>query len=161
MIWLLILIIPGLLFTLEWLVYKNKTEKNSDDGQWVALVFGTIALVVGILIVGLWTISNYLSFPEHQAFYQVNAQNYAITVDETSTLLSQEKYISEALIPIEGSIEKTDLAKTVSERIVEWRDAVNNYNRKVASLQYLDKSIIFGIMIPNRIHELKLLSIGE
>ena len=156
MIWLVVLIIPIVLFTLERLLWwKNKEYRG------IGIFFGCIVLFTFGSLAGGWTINNYISYPQHKAFYEVNAQNYAITVDETSVLLSQEKYISEALIPIEGSIEKTELAKTISDRIVEWRDAVNLYNQTIASLQYLDNTIWFGCMIPDEVHELKMLSIGE
>jgi len=156
MIWLLISIVPIVLFFCEW--YFSRRYKEA----WVyGSVFGGVLLLIGVLVIGLWTTFNYMSYPQHRAFYEVNAQNYAVTVDETSALLSQEKYISEALIPIEGSIEKAELAKVVSERIVEWRDVVNVYNKTVASMQYLDNTILFDCMIPDGIHGLKLLSIGK
>ncbi len=156
MIWLAVLIIPFIMFGCEWLFW-NRTKGD----RWVFAAFGFLGLAIGVCVVGGWAITNYVSYPQHRAFYEVNSQNYAVTIDETSALLSQEKYISEALIPVEGSIEKMELAKTVSERIVEWRDAVNRYNRIVASLQYLDNNIFFDCMIPNDVHDLKLLSVGK
>jgi len=159
MIWLVIVLF--LAFVVWGVIQKIRNrEGRSREGEEAAIILGLIFTLVFSIWLGLWTMQNGAGLMKWQAFYEANSINYAITVDETASYLSAEKYIDyEALIPIEGSLEKIRLASVVSDRIVEWRDSVNEYNRTIASMKYFNRIILTGIMVPDGVEDMKLLII--
>ena len=106
-----------------------------------------------------WIASNGNGLAKWQAFYAANSQNYVITIDETVSYLSSDTYIESVLV--EGSLEKIKQSSYVSERIVEWRDAVNEYNSTIASMQYWNGIPFTGVLVPDGVEDMKLLVISE
>jgi len=155
MIWLLTGLF--LLLMIAWaVVITGKDAWENDVGGFftaIAIVF----LLPSFLVPTLVTMNNGAGLMKLEAFYQANSSNYAIAVDETASYLSAEKYIENAFIPIEGSIEKFKQSQIASERIKEWRDAVIKYNETIASMKYYNRNIFTGILVPNRVEEAKLL----
>ena len=140
--------------------HLTRSEENSCSGGAIAaVVIGSIFTIVLSLICLCFTLSNGNGLKKLEAFYTANAVNYETAVGRTASYLSQEKYIVEALIPVEGSVEKLELAGYISTRITEWRDAVNAYNTTIASMQYWDSNLFTGALVPNEVQDMKLLVI--
>ena len=166
MIWLfgLLSLIPVIWGILHWRGGFTKASKKDrhtrvGDGESAAIIVASIVTATFYVIVGLQTLTNYNGLAKWEAFYEANTKNYEITVDRTASYLSEQTFVEGALIPIEGSIEKIKQAGYVSERIIEWRDAVNDYNLTIASMEYFDSNLIFGSMLPDRVQDMKLLII--
>lgn len=139
--------------------HKKVNGVPHTDGETTAIAFGASLTVILLLICSLVPLAQGNTIYKLQAFRDANYSNYQFAADETASYLSVEKFTEGALIPIDGSIEKFQLAGYVSERVLEWRDSVNKYNIKVASLKYFNDNAFTGILIPDKIDELELLSI--
>ena len=135
--------------------------KTWDDGSgWVVpFVLGILCTFPLLIIIPGYILANGSGVMKWQAFYEANSRNYEIAVDETASYLSTEKLIEQALIPIDGSIEKMKLADSVSTRILEWRNAVNRYNNTISSMKYFNRNIFTGVLVPNEVEDMKLLII--
>ena len=97
---------------------------------------------------------------ELQAFQQANAENYAGISHITRDMLSKVEDTNPNAI-IGGSIELLEQGGAVSARYAEWRDAVNDYNRRVARLDRLKSNIWIGVCSPGVPDELTLIKIDE
>lgn len=166
MIWLIglgLFSIPVIWGILHWGGKFGKKDRNRSygDEESTAIIVGITCLIIFTLIVGGITIGNNVQVAKHQAFYDGNTRNYEVIVDRTASYLSKQTFIETALIPIEGSIEKFNLTKDLNNRLLEWRNAVNNYNLSIASLKYFDNNPLFGSMIPDSVQDMKLLVIEE
>jgi hypothetical protein len=153
MIWLIVAPFVGLII---WGIIADMRNNYSVDTG-VLYGFGIAFLVLSILILSIYTIDNYNGLAKWKAFYETNNTNYAITIDKTASYLSSDKFVSGALV--EGSIEKVQLGPAISDRIKEWRDAVNDYNTTIASLKFFDSNIWTGVMVPDEVQNMKLLVI--
>ena len=153
MLWLIALVFLGLV------VWGIATwGRGNSDRQGLAVGLGGLCLIIVSLILVSSTFANGETLAKLQAFYEVNAQNYAIAVDKTSALLSTEKFTSQL---VAGSIEKFQVASIVGERLAEWRDEVIEYNLTIASMKYYDSNIWTGVLIPDEVQNMKLLRIGD
>ena len=155
MIWLLL--IPCIV-SVVWGILKwgHKGHYDSGEAQGVAVMLGTI---VGLIILGICvgcTLSNGASVARLQAFLDANIINYEVTIDDTAVYISEEEFIDKI---VSGSLEKLQQAGYVSERIKEKRDAVNTYNKDIASLKYYDGNIFTCSLVPNQIRDMKLIII--
>ncbi len=120
---------------------------------------GVFLSIISLFFVGLllWImVANGSGLMKWQAFYQANTQNYQVAVDETASYLSEEEFVD---VLVGGSLEKFKLAGFVSERIVEWRDAVNEYNSTIASMQYFNRNIFTGTLVPDGVEDMRLIII--
>ena len=140
---------------LIWGIIEQRGGRGSSDGDgYFQLTFGSILSVVFFISLPLISLGNGSDLVKLETFYKSNNQNYQITIDKTASYLSIEEFTSQV---IAGSIEKTNLAQSVSTRLAEWRDRTNEYNLSLASMQYLDRNIWVGILYPNKVQDLKLL----
>ena len=155
MLWLIALVFLGMII---WGILTWGRTVWGGDGQGFAVVFGSLGLALTALILGGITLASGEGLARLQTFYEVNNQNYATTLNQTEALLSTEKFTSQL---VAGSIEKLQVASTVSERIKEWRDKVNEYNTATASMKYYDSNIWTGVLIPDEVQNMKLLRIGD
>lgn len=125
------------------------------DSDWLFLQVPCVILAFVVLIVLLIaTAANSAGFVALNTFYQANSQNYEVAIDETASYLSEEGFKQ---VLVEGSIEKLALAGYVSERLREWRDAVNTYNTGIAKMKYWNSNIFLGVLYPNEVMSAKLL----
>jgi hypothetical protein len=154
MIWFLVLILP--LALLAWGIWGKARDGGFDAGDF-RTSFGCIFTFIALLILLISTIVNAGAYARLKAFSEQNIYNYSTTVDKTSALLSTEEFKD---VLIQGSLEKTELAKAVSERYAEWRDDVNEYNLNVASMQYFNKTLL-GALYPDGCMELKYLKLDK
>ncbi len=146
-------------FEAEGKTLTKKEEDSCSDGATACIFMGcAFSLVVGLICM-CFILSNGSGLRKLEAFYTVNALNYETAVDRTASYLSEERFVVEALIPVEGSIEKLELTGFISSRITEWRDAVIRYNNTIASMQYWDDNIFTGVLVPDRVQGMKLLVI--
>ena len=156
MIWLIPILLLGIFL---WWGLDNIFKTRRADDWWNDNPLPGISLVVVLLLLIILpcvAISYSASYAKLEVFYQANSRNYEIAVDETASYLS-EKDFTQALI--DGSIEKIELAGYVSERISEWRDAVNGYNTQIANMKYYDSNIFLGALYPDAVRDAKLLII--
>lgn len=153
MILLLGLVFLGLIL---WGGIRGFTRRSRGEGESVAVVIGAILLTVMSIICPIVALQNGMNLMQLEAFYTANTQNYEFAIDETASYLSQEEFTD---VLIEGSLERLKQAGYVSERIAEWRDAVNEYNLTVASMQYFNRNIFTGVLFPDGIENMKLLII--
>ncbi len=135
---------------------KGKRYSDTGSGENTAIAIGTFLLIILLLISSIWAINNGEGLAKWQAFHDANVANYEITVDKTASYLSEEAFTNTL---IEGSVEKWQQAGYVSERISEWRDAVNEYNLTIASMKYYNQNIFTGVLVPDGVEDSKLLII--
>jgi hypothetical protein len=153
MIWLLLILGIGL-FVMGVILYRN--DEFSIGGMF-SCISGTM-LVIGLLIgLPIQTFKNGATVAEMQTFLESNTKNYQYSIDETASYLSSDTFKDNVLV--EGSIEKLQQAGYVSERIKEWRDSVNDYNTKLASMKYYNSNIFLGVLYPNAVDDMKMLII--
>lgn len=155
MIWLTLLLpVAGI----AWGIWHGRGRNELDNiGGVFAIVFGIVGFIFLICFIPITALNNGAKLAELQAFYNANTLNYLLTVDETAAYLSEDEFIDGLMI--EGSIEKAQLTTAISERVAEWRDAVNEYNITIASMQYYDNNIFTGALYPDGIQDMKLLII--
>jgi len=151
---LLLFIPPILMILIPWWTSRHREELSGGEGG--CICFGLLFTIILLALVIWIPIANGSGLAKRQAFYEANALNYEITVDETAAYLSQEDFVDKL---VSGSIEKIEQAGYVSERIKEWRDAVNGYNTAIASMKYYDRNIFTGLLVPNEVQDMKLLVI--
>ena len=138
----------------------RKVTGYSRDNACAAVVFLAIGLVALLIAIPLNYADNSVRIAELKAFSEANIQNYATTVTETQAILSEEEFTDKL---VSGSLEKTEIGQSISQRIMEWRDAVNAYNIEVAHKQRIRTIWIYPgwIFIPPEVNELPLLTIEE
>jgi len=141
---ILLLWIP-IMAMLVWGFWRIIWRDSIGDGEAVAIALGIIIGIVFLFPCILIPINNGMDLAQWEAFYDTNVANYTITVDKTASYLSVEKFESQL---IGGSVEKWQQAGYVSERLREWRDAVNEYNLTMASMRWVDRNIWIGVFMP-------------
>ena len=149
---ILLLWIP-IIALIIWGIRLNKKDDDEGIGQ---LTIGGAFFVVFLLVCIIEPISNGANAARYTNFYDNNSQNYAIAVEETTTLLSIEEFENQL---IAGSVEKWEQAGYVSERIMEWRDNVNKFNSDIAVYRYYSDHPLIGILfpkLPNNVHSLRI-----
>lgn len=130
---------------------------RSRDDMWHWFTVPGVVLATTLLtLIPILTLTNAGGLAKWQVFYSTNVKNYEVVVDETVSYLSADKFKD---VLVEGSIEKFQLATAVSERIKEWRDAVNEYNSTIASMKYFDSNPFTGVLVPDAVQDMKLLVI--
>ena len=130
---------------------------NGDFNGWCTLfVVGTVMTLIFLPVVAYWTMANGVELARWQAFDEANFQNYGVAVSEAASCLSQEKFVG---VVVRGSLERFEQAGYVSERVREWRDAVNQRNLAIASMQYFNRNIFTGTMVPDAVEDMKMLLI--
>ena len=153
----LIIVFQVLLLGIALCIYANK---KYEEGLMAIGVFLIFVLSVSIIVGIPCTIIDHAEKAQNlSAFYDHNIALYTETINRTEALLSEEKYIERAFLPIEGSIEKTQLAEIVSKRLTEWRDATTQYNKDLYSYRYFSENIWTNIFYPTLPERLKPISI--
>lgn len=140
------------------IIFLERNGWDSNNGWWFGFVFALVALLTVTLTVAAIYTSNATRIAELKAFEEVNIQNYATAVTETRVILSSEEFMGKV---VAGSLEKTEVGKSISQRIAEWRDEANKFNIEVAGKQ-ITRTLWFypGWMImPAEVNDLKLLTI--
>ncbi len=146
-----IFILIGLISVICAIVFKNKLA-----------IIGSLAFIIlsVIIPVGIYS-SNIGKIADLQAFYNASATNFQIARDDTASYLSEEKIQSDiTLIPIYGSIERTNVGANAATRILEYRNSVNAYNTAFAKYKAYKNSFLYGIAYPEIPSEMKLLIIN-
>ena len=133
------------------------SKKEDGIGPGLALIFFVCLPIILTSI--LIPIGRAVHLQDMTAFYEANVRNYGISVDRSEAILSENKIIENALIPVDGSVEKLRLADSVVELLKEYRDEAVTYNRDLKRFQYLDKHVWVGYYYPTPPDELKLLVI--
>ena len=154
---LAIALLVGLILCIRGL--RRATGCSKDD-WWPGVVILAICLLTLLITLPLNYADNSVRIAELKAFSEANIQNYATTVTETQAILSEEEFTDKL---VSGSLEKTEIGQSISQRIMEWRDAVNAYNIEVAHKQRIRTIWIYPgwIFIPPEVNELPLLTIEE
>lgn len=154
---LAIALLVGLILCIKGL---RKADSYDKEGWWVGVIFLAIGLLALLLAVPLNYAANSVRIAELKAFSEVNTQNYATTFTETRAILSEEEFTDNL---VSGSLEKTNVGQTISQRIMEWRDVVNAYNLEVAHKQKIRTLWIYPgwMVMPPEVDELPMLTIEE
>ncbi len=123
--------------------------RRDSEGLQALSIMSSVLLGIPILLTSfIVPLSAQVRVQEMIAFQEVNASNYQATVDRTELILSEQKFISQAFIPIEGSIEKIDVGSLVIDQLIEWREKVVRYNNDLVSYRYFDDHPILGFYYP-------------
>ena len=147
----LVFVAIGVLSLILGAVFKNK----------IALIGSAVFLVLSLVIPILLYTSNMGTIAELQAFYDASSTNFQISRDDTASYLSQDMIVNNAaLIPITGSIEKIGLDVTVADRVLEYRNAVNDYNTSFSRYKIYSKSTLYGIVYPSIPDNMRVLIIN-
>ena len=154
----LVFVIPIIVGALHWGGrWRWKKEENSwGNGEGPTVVVCSLLAFLFYLIVLLIHLTNYSGVEQWEAFYNNNTQNYQIAIDKTSSYLSSDLFKD---VLVQGSVEKLQQAGYVSERIKEFRDSANTYNTTLASLKYFNNNPIFGVLVPDKVEDMKFLVI--
>jgi len=152
MIWLTLVIALGLFI---WGVILMREDDMSMGGMFACIIGGLLSLVL-LIMLPCTILDNGSTVAEMKIFRDTNTNNYQYSIDETASYLSEDTFTNSL---VNGSIEKMQQAGYVSERIKEWRDSVNAYNTKLASLKYYDSNIFMGVLYPNEVQDMKFLVI--
>jgi len=111
--------------------------------------------VVSVYVPYLW-VSRIASM---EAFQQ-NVVNYEYAVEETSEILTiSGAGNTQAIIPIEESIEKITVGELTADRIVEYRNVVNEYNETLSLNRNWDYNFWVGILVPSAPESLQFITI--
>lgn len=147
-----IFMVVGFISAIAALIFKNKLAIVAS------LAFTIIAIVIPV---GIYA-SNIGTIADMEAFYNASATNFQLTRDDTASYLSEDMIASNtALIPITGSIEKMGVGQSVANRVLEYRNACNDYNSAFARYKAYKESFLFGIAYPNIPDEMRLLIINS
>lgn len=140
-------------------VHQRRGNKGcSWDGFTQGVVtFGVVICVLFGTICAAKPIKAGADVARLTAFYDANYRNYGVAVDKTAAYLSEGES-GGALVA--GSLEKLELAGFISERMKEWRDAVNEYNQQVAVYRYYSTHLVVGVLYPDLPDYVKMLVIG-
>lgn len=140
---------------------------EDDEGAFgLGIIMAIVGLIGGIVLLLtsiIMPIDNLGKASRIEAFYEANFQNYSTTVDMTENVLtiSLEEVEKQALIDLEGSIEKVGMGEAVAARIAEFRDKVNSYNKEVKYMRAMDGNIMVGIYYPTLPDNIKLIVITD
>lgn len=132
------------------------TRDNGKSLIWTGALLGFIFLTVCLA----QPFASGRAMARYMAFYDANYYNYRISVDETAAYLSSEEFVEgseDQLRLVDGSVEKWGQTAVVSERLKEWRDAVNQYNVDVAQYRFYSTHWLVGVLHPDLPDEIKLL----
>lgn len=154
MIW----IIPVLLIIGAIVLWVFAMRDRYEDNALVGF-FGLLSLMAGLVMIPVLfftTMANGDGLAKWKVFYSNNVSNYQIAIDRTNSYLSQEVFTN---VLIQGSIEKASQSVVASERVKEWRDAVNDYNLTIASMQYYRKNIWTRPLVPEEVLDMKMMVI--
>lgn len=124
--------------------WLGNKENTTVVGVVLTVFFGFVLLLTTIIV----PLSNQTRLQEMGAFYIVNSRNYEMAATKTQVILSEQRFIEGALIPVEGSIEKFELADQVADRLVEWRNAAIRYNDDLAKFRYFHDHLLMGAYYP-------------
>ncbi len=137
---------------------KQRGDSLDTDGSFLLVVAIVLLIAVGLTTL-FFPIANQTKIQEMTAFYNSNVENYLVAYEEAYTIISKEKLLQEALIPIEGSIEKSQIADKVVELLITYRDEVNSYNISLQKYTYFHNHLLVGFYYPKPPEELKPLTL--
>lgn len=139
--WLVVVIFVGMA------IYGHvKDEEGFQVAGWiVGIVIGLLMLITSIA----YPLVNQGRLQEMRAFEGANAQNYQVAATRSELILSEQRFIERALIPVEGSIEKMDVGARTVGLLIEWRDEVVRYNDDLARFRYFDGHLLVGFYYPD------------
>ncbi len=135
------------------------TKKGREGVEVPGYVFGTILGLAFLLTSSIIPLNKQAELQRMVAFYETNSRNYEATATQTHLIMSEQQIIKQALIPIEGSIEKIDVGGATADRLLEWRNEVVEYNEKLAEYRFFAKNIFVGYYVPNPPEHLKYIVI--
>jgi len=138
-------------------IVRNR-DNYDKTGWYLGIIWSAIVLVTLLIAVPCAYAGNATRVAELRAFSESNIQNYATAVEETKVILSKEEFTARL---IDGSLEKTNVGQSVSQRIIEWRDAVNAYNLDVAHKQRMRSLWVYPgfLIMPSEVNDLPQLTI--
>lgn len=142
-------------------IFRLKKLTSSDnDVNWMMVIAGGVFLFGLIVCLAMNYISSTTEIARLGVFKDYNVQNYAMVVSETGAILSAEEF---GAVLIEGSVEKTQVGVELTVRLIEWREAVNSYNNRVATLRASRSSWVLGgvLAVPPVPDELVFLIISK
>ena len=132
---ILMAVFGGILFYLD---------RRSNTKCWI-----TVSGIVGIVFLGaicsILYMGNLQDRAKLEAFYESNARNYRISTSTTETYLSEEIFTE---VIIQGSVEKIGIGEQLAQRIVEWRNSINDYNTQLKMYQSMSDNIFTGLFYP-------------
>jgi maltodextrin utilization protein YvdJ len=118
-----------------------------------------IMALVSVFVIALM-IPVYVSNVNVKAYlistYDVNAGVYEVAADKTASYLSTDEFTNQI---IAGSLEKTQLASVISQRIAEWRDVAAGYNQTLTKYQIWANNPFVSVLWPDIPSGLKYLVI--
>ncbi|KKL88085.1 hypothetical protein LCGC14_1928210 [marine sediment metagenome] len=119
---------------------------NCDCGGGALFVCSLILLIVFLSVwMGVY-LGHVGELAKMDSFQKATLSTYEYAVTETAAMLSQEG-LAEAFL-LDGSIEKLQLADSVSQRISELRTRLEVHNEGLARYQILENNILVGVFYP-------------
>ena len=150
----MILLIPGLAIVM--VIIGALLWERREELPGCLISAGIAILIISAFVFPIVLMLNTEKIASLKAVYVANYQNYGIAVDKSVALLSAERF--EASL-IAGSIEKFQQAGFISERIKEWRDEINEFNKALSILRAYDTNIWTGVTVPDIPDDLKFLTL--
>ena len=139
---------------------KEKSYGDYTDRFYVAILSGIGLLLTSVLMLSICYVMYVGSNARLSAFYEASKSNYVYAIDETDSVLTiSQESLKDTLIAVEGSVEKLQVGDAVTQRIAEYRDAVNQYNSDLAYVRAMDSNFLVGVMYATPDENLKLIAI--
>ncbi len=127
----------------------------------VVMVASAVAILLTIIIPVVMYSSSIGTIADLEAFYNASSTNFQLSRDDTASYLSEEKVASSsALIPIYGSLERMGVGQSAASRVLEYRNAVNEYNSAFARYKAYRQSLLFGIAYPDIPQQMRFLVVN-
>jgi len=141
MIWIAVVcIVVGVVMA----IVQGRMGFRGEGWRDLSIVWTVIWVCLVLVGVGL-RMNSELELRNMIALYDSNVPNYQVAIDKTQALLSVD-VIKGSLL--DGSVEKTNLAVAVSNRMAEYRDAANTYNASLNEYNHFSRSFWFSFFYP-------------
>lgn len=118
------------------------------DQIWIGAL--TIIIIISIIAPIMCSSEYYGNYEERaslEAFYTTNTQNYAYTINMSTNILSEAKF-TEGLSNIGIGLAYEGQSQAITQAIVEWRNALNDYNMKLAKYNAGNSNILTSWFFP-------------
>lgn len=124
-------------------------------------VFGVIVMIALSLVfsgIGVYMV-RYEILGNYEAFHDATLKAYTYTIDESENIrinYSSAQTVIERLLDT-GGLTYLELGKIVSDRILELREKVEDYNMTIATFNRMNKNWLLGLVYPEIPERLKLI----
>lgn len=126
---------------------NSRGEGRRFDGA-LCLVVATIVLAITIATCVGWYSSAYQRKAQLINFYQSNSANYADAMNGSNNILLQAKFLG-GFGDIGVGLTYQNQSQAVTQALIDWRDAVNEYNSDLAGYKASHTNLVTNWFYPS------------